>query len=246
MATRRTAVIQRRTARGFTQESLAEFLQVERSTVGRWERGLVQPQPWQRPGLASALDVSPAELEELLPLSSDHQPDEQQRRSEAADAAPVALPALSTTAINHEQAPGIAALRRLVDVYDLPTDGPTRPLPELRREAEAIVKARLNSDYTKLLRKLPDLVPELTRALFLHDGLERTNAARLLIQAYRAADAIADKFGFYDLSGRIIGVMRWAAELSEDPLAVAATRYVRAETFFANGQLAAGRLMSSG
>jgi tetratricopeptide (TPR) repeat protein len=63
------------------------------------------------------------------------------------------------------------------------------------------------------------------------------------VQAYRAADAVADKFGYYDLSAQIIGVMRWAAEQSGEPLAVAVTSYVRGETFFADGQLAAGRRM---
>jgi hypothetical protein len=116
-------------------------------------------------------------------------------------------------------------------------------LSELRQVTENLITWRLNSDYTKILAKLPKLLPELTRALTLLDGTERTQVAQYLVQAYRAADAVADKFGYYDLSAQIIGVMRWAAEQSGDPLAVAVTSYVRAETFFADGQLTVGRRM---
>ncbi len=114
---------------------------------------------------------------------------------------------------------------------------------ELRRATENLIEWRLNSDYTRILAKLPELFPELTRALTLLGGAEGTQVAQCLVQAYRVADAVADKFGYYDLSAQIIGVMRWATEQSSDPLAVAVTSYVRGETFFADGQLAAGRRM---
>jgi hypothetical protein len=134
-------------------------------------------------------------------------------------------------------------LRRLVDVYDLPEDGSVRPLSELRQATEALIAWRLNSDYTRILAKLPELLPELTRAMTLLAGTERAQVAQYLVQAYRATDAVADKFGYYDLSAQTIGVMRWAAEQSDDPLVVAVTSYVRGETFFADGQLAMGRRM---
>nr|BFE99278.1 helix-turn-helix transcriptional regulator [Streptoalloteichus tenebrarius] len=51
---------------GFTQESLAAAVGVEFSTVGRWERGALTPQPWRRPRIATALDVSLDELDALL------------------------------------------------------------------------------------------------------------------------------------------------------------------------------------
>lgn len=66
MAGRRGRFSQRRKAVGFTQESLAEKLRVDRTTVVRWERGECQPQPWLRRRLASALDVSLDELDSLL------------------------------------------------------------------------------------------------------------------------------------------------------------------------------------
>ena len=66
MAAKRISFVQRRKATGFTQESLAEFLGVERSTVGRWEGAETEPQACIRPKLARALKVSAEELQSLL------------------------------------------------------------------------------------------------------------------------------------------------------------------------------------
>jgi transcriptional regulator with XRE-family HTH domain len=66
MAARRRELAQRRKAVGFTQESLAEHLGVERSTVIRWEAGDSEPLPSIRPNLARALQVSIEQLAELL------------------------------------------------------------------------------------------------------------------------------------------------------------------------------------
>ncbi|MEU8022405.1 helix-turn-helix transcriptional regulator [Micromonospora haikouensis] len=57
---------QRRKTVGYTQESLAEKLGVDRTTVVRWERAESEPQPWARPRLADALGVSSEELSGLL------------------------------------------------------------------------------------------------------------------------------------------------------------------------------------
>jgi transcriptional regulator with XRE-family HTH domain len=73
MATRRDGLARRRAAMGFTQETLAERLGFERSTVGRWERGTGTPQPWNQPDLAKALGLSHDVLVDLL--EPDHLPD---------------------------------------------------------------------------------------------------------------------------------------------------------------------------
>lgn len=86
----------RRRALGYSQEQLAQLLGVDRTTVGRWESGRIAPQPTQRRGLATVLDISLQELDVLLPpprtadqketgqQSSDHlsagDPDEMIRR----------------------------------------------------------------------------------------------------------------------------------------------------------------------
>lgn len=66
MTVRREALAARREALGHTQESLAHELGVELSTVGRWERGTLTPQPWRRPDLAKGLKLSLDELNVLL------------------------------------------------------------------------------------------------------------------------------------------------------------------------------------
>lgn len=67
---RRSELARRRAAMGFSQESMAERLQVDRATVGRWERGEWTPSPTIQPTLASALQVSLDELAVLLSHAS--------------------------------------------------------------------------------------------------------------------------------------------------------------------------------
>jgi transcriptional regulator with XRE-family HTH domain len=66
VAARRDRLAQRRKMLGLTQEDLAGLLNVERSTVYRWERGECEPLPWIRPKLARALKVPAGRLEALL------------------------------------------------------------------------------------------------------------------------------------------------------------------------------------
>jgi transcriptional regulator with XRE-family HTH domain len=63
---KRNLLARRRKALGLTQQALAGLLDVDRSTVARWERGEANPLPWVRPKLATALRVSVDGLEELL------------------------------------------------------------------------------------------------------------------------------------------------------------------------------------
>lgn len=66
MAAKRARLARCRKAAGYTQETLAEHLGVERSTVARWERAETEPQPWLRPKVAAVLGVTSAELQALL------------------------------------------------------------------------------------------------------------------------------------------------------------------------------------
>jgi DNA-binding XRE family transcriptional regulator len=63
---KRRTMAERRRVVGYTQEQLAAVLEVERTTVVRWEAGETTPQPWCRPKLAEALAVSVEELDTML------------------------------------------------------------------------------------------------------------------------------------------------------------------------------------
>ncbi|MEU0086979.1 helix-turn-helix transcriptional regulator [Streptomyces sp. NPDC006274] len=81
MALKRHGFARRRRAVGFTQESLAEAMNVERSTVSRWESGRVSPQPYIRPRLAAVLQVSVQELSDLLAVvTEDEAPSSERTR----------------------------------------------------------------------------------------------------------------------------------------------------------------------
>ncbi|MEU7155454.1 helix-turn-helix transcriptional regulator [Streptomyces chrestomyceticus] len=69
MTVKRHGLARRRRALGFTQESLAEALGVERSTVRRWESGDASPLPFLRPRLARLLRVNVEEFEHLLTVA---------------------------------------------------------------------------------------------------------------------------------------------------------------------------------
>ncbi|TDC81862.1 helix-turn-helix transcriptional regulator [Actinomadura sp. 7K507] len=131
-------------------------------------------------------------------------------------------------------------LRTAIDAYDLPEDGPVRPLAELERATGAATRRRLSSQYTRLAESLPDLLGELTRYRHSEDVEHQARAARLLVSAYRAADAVAYKYGYYDLSARLVELMRASAEVVEDPALLATAAYVRTEVFFASHNLTPG------
>ncbi len=57
---------ERRKVLGYSQESFAHALGVDRTTVGRWENGKTAPQPPLRPKLAEMLQVDLAELDALV------------------------------------------------------------------------------------------------------------------------------------------------------------------------------------
>ena len=62
----RRDLAKRRRACGLTQEDLAHALEIDRSTVARWEAGETEPQPWLRRRLAIALRISTDQLATLL------------------------------------------------------------------------------------------------------------------------------------------------------------------------------------
>jgi DNA-binding XRE family transcriptional regulator/tetratricopeptide (TPR) repeat protein len=66
VAGRRVRLARARKAATLTQEDLAHLVGVDRSTVGRWEAGETDPQPWVRRKLAKHLGVTAQQLDALL------------------------------------------------------------------------------------------------------------------------------------------------------------------------------------
>ncbi|WP_422646766.1 helix-turn-helix transcriptional regulator [Actinoalloteichus caeruleus] len=66
MVTRRESLARRRAALGYTQETFATALGIDRSTVARWERGVQSPQPWNQADVAKKLKIPVELLEQYL------------------------------------------------------------------------------------------------------------------------------------------------------------------------------------
>jgi transcriptional regulator with XRE-family HTH domain len=189
-----------------TQQQLADAASIHVGTLRKIERGARGASENIMESLAAALGIDPS----LLMAD----------RTQASSRIAAAIPALSAA---------IAA-------YDLPDDGPVRPLPELRAAVAEAVAWRLASQYVRITRRLPELLGELFRAMPERDP----DVAALVVSACRAADAVAYKFGAYDLSARYVELMRWAAANADDPILTASVAYVRTETFFASDAHATG------
>ncbi|WP_067459190.1 helix-turn-helix domain-containing protein [Actinomadura macra] len=194
-----------RVARRFTQVQLAEAACISLSTLRKVEQGKRSPGDRVLKSVAGALGVEPEVL-------AGHR--------------------ICTDSRVHAAIPDI---RSAIDAYDVPDDGPVRPLDRLREATEAATRYRLTAQYTRLAKELPPLLVELSRAV-LDEGPGRRYPAGLLFSAYRSADAVAYKYGYYDLSARLIELMRRSAQISEDPALIATAAYVRTEVFFAGGR----------
>jgi transcriptional regulator with XRE-family HTH domain len=116
----RPHLAQQRKAAGFTQETLAEVLHVDRSTVARWESGITEPLAGIRPKLARVLGVTPGRLAEILvERVDDTAASVAQLRSGRADPAAVqALAAqVATIAKRYESEPSASLVAEAGQVY---------------------------------------------------------------------------------------------------------------------------------
>lgn len=196
-----------------SQKELAAAAGVSIATVKGIEQGLRNPSDATLMALADALRLDPARL---------------------------SGGARATDSRVHERIP---AIRDEVDAYDLPEDGPVRPLDRLAKDVAALQSLRLASRYNQLARDVPGLLAELHRAQQTTRGRSRQRVHSLLAVAYRSADAAAYKYNYRDLSGRLIELMRSAAQHTGDPLWEATASYVRMELFFTSEKLATGLRM---
>ncbi|WP_407555510.1 helix-turn-helix transcriptional regulator [Streptomyces sp. Pv4-95] len=193
-----------------TQADLARAAGIALGTLRKIERGERGISDALLDAVATALDLDPARL-----LPDTERPDDRVHQ---------AMPTLSA----------------VLAEYEAPEDGPYRDLSALGEAVGSVVTQRLGAQYIRIARTVPGLLAELCRALQTAAADDRPAVARLLVDACRAADAIAFKYGAKDLSARLIDLMRWAAGQTADPLVEATVAYVRTETFFAARAHAAG------
>ncbi|TLG11424.1 helix-turn-helix transcriptional regulator [Nocardia cyriacigeorgica] len=118
-------------------------------------------------------------------------------------------------------------LRRTLAATDLmDPDLEPEPIEQLRVLSAKVSQWRRDTQYRKIVQVLPDLVDRL-----LISGNEAGEPAyALLTDAYRAANTVAHKLGYSDLSLTATERMEWAATRSGDPLLLATTHYVKAAT----------------
>jgi transcriptional regulator with XRE-family HTH domain len=234
-----------RNQHGWVQAELGRVVHVSGTLIAKLEKAERRPQP----DVAKRLDDALGAEGELARLAAEAlrcpitEPTGITRPGQARILGPAGAEQVPA-GLGLDWALRINELRRLAGLYDVPDDGRVRGVDELARSVADVIGWRLNSDYQRLGTVLPDLLPELTRAMLADQGREREYLAGLLVQGWRAADAVASKLGLFDLSARLIHVMGWAAGWAgDDGLSLAATSYVRAETFLTNGELRAGHLM---
>ena len=180
MATRRPRLIERRKAVGHTQESLAEAMGVDRTTVGRWESGHAAPQPWMRPKLAGVLDITVDQLAELFA--------ETDGKSARPNPALVRLPQVHRAASTRDLVTAIATDSAESALF-LRFASSTNVDDMLLEQLEADV-ARLAVEYVS--RPVPDLIHEISalrRDVF--DLLQGRQHPQQTISLYLAAGRLS-------------------------------------------------------
>ncbi|MFI6368734.1 helix-turn-helix domain-containing protein [Nocardia sp. NPDC050630] len=134
---------------------------------------------------------------------------------------------LSGKTVQEQTLEYIPILRRALAAIDLmDEDLEPEPVEKLATIVEQIGKWRRGAQYRKISEVLPDVVDRL-----LVTGREQGEPAyALLTDAYRAANSLAHKLGYSDLSMTATERMEWSAGLSGDPLRVASVAYLKAAT----------------
>jgi transcriptional regulator with XRE-family HTH domain len=133
----------------------------------------------------------------------------------------------------------IVPIRRSVDTFDLPDQDVTpRPFGELATDVRRISALGQDAKYVQIGLELPGLLDELGAAVHAAREEDRPALFGLLAGAYSGASAIANLLGYLDLRSQVVDRIRWAAELSGDPLRVQRVRWQRTASLMAVGAYA--------
>ena len=224
MATRRDSLAARREALGLTQEALAQELGVELSTVGRWERGTLTPQPWRRPNLARALQVPLDELGELLnpapPGTSGSVQQAARRRDVIVDTA------LSTGAAAADH----AASRRTLESPRLGTNLGASSPPSVKSASGQVAelhRAYQAARYADVRDRLPSVSATVHQLVSEQTATSRRTALAVQCSLHIAAAKLATKAGNHVDAWTAAEQARLAAEAAEDTFGHAAATYQR-------------------
>jgi transcriptional regulator with XRE-family HTH domain/tetratricopeptide (TPR) repeat protein len=224
MATKPSSPLARaRQAAGYTQERFAEELGVDRSTVGRWERGVQAPLPWQRPDIATALKITLGQLDGLLPvevaadLRATCSSSRLGYRSSGATRYPVASISQVDDVLTHLPEPEGGSARQtspaIVELCGVLTDygfGPGRfcsvqhdevpSLGDLERDLRVTFNAYQQSRFTSAASGASALVADAQLATREYQGSDRTKSFGLLALSYQAAASVLTKVGESNLA----------------------------------------------
>ncbi|MFR9773067.1 helix-turn-helix domain-containing protein [Nocardia sp. SC052] len=120
-------------------------------------------------------------------------------------------------------------LRRTLAATDLMSpDTVPGPVDQLERMVARVGVWRRETRYRDIAAALPDLVDQLL--VIGSDQVPRSRPYTMLAELYRAANTVAHKLGYVDLSLTATERMEWAATRAGDPLLLATTHYVKAAT----------------
>jgi transcriptional regulator with XRE-family HTH domain len=186
MALKRHRLCQRRKALGYSQERFAELLDVDRSTVVRWESAETDPQPWHRTRIATGLQVTLDQLDDMLYDVSVATRRGQVMGDDARNSSSAAT-----------RAELLTGLRAFLTSY-LPDPSPqpaAHTLVDVRRNVARVHNNYQRASYSAAARLMPDVLHQATDLTRSGSGLNRTSTFRLLSAAYVAASKVAIKIG---------------------------------------------------
>lgn len=200
-----------RKLRGLTQIGLAGRAHVSKSLISQVESGHKPATPSLIAAVSNALDVDATDL--------------------------TGQPYRGTEPRSDRIYAAIPQIRQALVYWDIPPilDVPPRPLADLAAETEQVRRLRMQASYVELGALLPALMNELTVHAHQARNSERSQAFRLLTDAYTAVDSMAYKLGYMDLFALAVERMSWAARQADDPMLAPVAAIRRSSAFLATG-----------
>ncbi|MEV0400605.1 helix-turn-helix transcriptional regulator [Actinoallomurus sp. NPDC050550] len=183
-------IARKRSARGLTQQDLADRAFVSRSLIQQVETGRKPATPSLVTAVASALHIDPVTL--------------------------YGQPYRGSTMRKDRVHAAIPDIRKALTYVDLaPTlDTPPRPLAELAKAVTEAKRLQQQARHEQLGARLPALIDELT--VHAHDT-DSPRVWRLLNQTHSLANSLSRRLGYTDLAQLAMERAARSAERSDDP-----------------------------